>query len=184
MQCRVSRRCGCCKAEWRFCGAASPRWLLASWLRSVEGVKPLGSRRDAAAGRRSRLRSFCVSRVPSPALRSAFPAVSIVSAFMAEFPHLECSGVTLSCRLECSGTITRLIATSTFWPKQSSHLSLLSSWDYRLGDPRRRSHPGHQRDSFGQRGASRCGVYGTGCPEPGPIPIRRTAIGSAESKHS
>ncbi|KAL0618573.1 LINE-1 retrotransposable element ORF1 protein [Plecturocebus cupreus] len=34
----------------------------------------------------------------------------------------------------------------------------------RLGDSRRRSHTGRQRDSFGRRGASRCGVYRTGCP--------------------
>ncbi|KAL0621556.1 hypothetical protein AAY473_009886 [Plecturocebus cupreus] len=33
-----------------------------------------------------------------------------------------------------------------------------------LGDSRRGSHMGRQRDSFGRRGASRCGVCGTGCP--------------------
>ncbi|KAL0624457.1 LINE-1 retrotransposable element ORF1 protein [Plecturocebus cupreus] len=35
---------------------------------------------------------------------------------------------------------------------------------HRLGDSRRRSHTGRKRDSFGQRGASRCRVCGTGCP--------------------
>ncbi|KAL0627354.1 hypothetical protein AAY473_000663 [Plecturocebus cupreus] len=39
-----------------------------------------------------------------------------------------------------------------------------------LGDSRRRSHPGRQRDSFGQRGASQCGVYGTGCPKAPLVP--------------
>ncbi|KAL0622057.1 LINE-1 retrotransposable element ORF1 protein [Plecturocebus cupreus] len=33
-----------------------------------------------------------------------------------------------------------------------------------------RSHPGRQRDSFGQRGASQCGVYGTGCPKAPLVP--------------
>ncbi|KAL0594506.1 LINE-1 retrotransposable element ORF1 protein [Plecturocebus cupreus] len=33
-----------------------------------------------------------------------------------------------------------------------------------LGDSRRRSHRGRQHDSFDWRGASRCGVCGTGCP--------------------
>ncbi|KAL0603749.1 LINE-1 retrotransposable element ORF1 protein [Plecturocebus cupreus] len=33
-----------------------------------------------------------------------------------------------------------------------------------LEDSLRGSHTGCQRDSFGWRGASRCGVYGTGCP--------------------
>ncbi|KAL0622163.1 LINE-1 retrotransposable element ORF1 protein [Plecturocebus cupreus] len=35
---------------------------------------------------------------------------------------------------------------------------------HRLGDYQRRSHTGRQRDSFDRRGASRCGVYRTGCP--------------------
>ncbi|KAL0601745.1 Nuclear exosome regulator NRDE2 [Plecturocebus cupreus] len=39
-----------------------------------------------------------------------------------------------------------------------------------LGDSRQRSHPGRQRDSFGRRGASRCGVYGTGCPKSPLVP--------------
>ncbi|KAL0623313.1 UPF0764 protein C16orf89 [Plecturocebus cupreus] len=55
------------------------------------------------------------------------------------------------------------------------------------GDSRQRSHAGHRRDSFGrrgcfagtQRGASRCGVYGR-MGSAGPIPTRKTAIGSAE----
>ncbi|KAL0595232.1 hypothetical protein AAY473_035422 [Plecturocebus cupreus] len=47
------------------------------------------------------------------------------------------------------------------------------------GDSQQRSHTGRQRDSFGRRGASRCGVYGwTGSA--GFIPTRKTAIGSAE----
>ncbi|KAL0602539.1 retrotransposable element ORF2 protein [Plecturocebus cupreus] len=39
-----------------------------------------------------------------------------------------------------------------------------------LGDSRRRSHPGRQRDSFGRRGASQCGVYGTGYPKAPLVP--------------
>ncbi|KAL0588741.1 hypothetical protein AAY473_039753 [Plecturocebus cupreus] len=59
----------------------------------------------------------------------------------------------------------------------------------RLGDSRQRRHMGRQRDSFGRSGASRCRVYGTGCPfsraRPVPSPQGEQQLEAlkTESKH-
>ncbi|KAL0619559.1 hypothetical protein AAY473_012241 [Plecturocebus cupreus] len=74
---------------------------------------------------------------------------------------------------------------STCWPGWSQTPCL------RLGDSRRRSHMGRQRDSFGRRGASQCGVYRIGCLTFSRAPLVPSPQGEqqlealrTESKHS
>ncbi|KAL0590612.1 hypothetical protein AAY473_038069 [Plecturocebus cupreus] len=80
----------------------------------------------------------------------------------------------------------------------SSRLGLPVCWDYRPGDSRRRNHAGRRRDSFGRRGSPGATLLAAAAvlPAPsavlpgaeytgrtgsaGPIPTRKTAIGSAE----
>ncbi|KAL0628194.1 Erbin [Plecturocebus cupreus] len=50
------------------------------------------------------------------------------------------------------------------WNKRRKYKSYRERTLLILGDSRRRSHTGRQRDSFGRRSASQCGVYGTRGP--------------------